>query len=199
MYGSTLTEILSFQYAVWSQVEHHGYDKDAVIIIEPKHEIFKTDDIIETIQKHGNEIAVVMLPGIQYYTGQLFDIQKITKAAQDQGCIVGWDLAHAVGNVQLALHDWNVDFACWCSYKYMNSSPGGVSGIFIHSKYFDSSSLKHLTGWWSNKADTRFEMRFQLDKEIGAAAFSMSNPPPLLLAPNYASLEVKLLHMFIFC
>jgi len=130
-----------------------------------------------------------MLPGIQYYTGQLFDMQKITQAAQEQGCLVGWDLAHAVGNVQLQLHEWNVDFACWCSYKYLNSSPGGISGIFVHSQHFEAPP-NNLTGWWSNKSETRFEMRFQLDKEVGAAAFCLSNPPPMLLAVNYASLEV---------
>lgn len=182
----------SDRYAVWSQVQHHGYDKDeAVIILEPstKDGLFETQDILDTLKKHGHEIALVMLPGIQYYTGQLFQIDIITQAAHDQGCVVGWDLAHAVGNVQLSLHDWNVDFACWCSYKYLNSSPGGISGIFIHSKLFQSPP-NHLTGWWSNKAETRFEMRFQLDKEVGAAAFCLSNPPPLLLAVNYASLEI---------
>ena len=101
---------------------------------------------------------------------------------------MGWDLAHAVGNVKLALHDWNVDFAAWCSYKYLNSSPGGISGIFVHSRFNDN--LNNLTGWWSNKCETRFEMNFDIDKGPGAAAFRVSNPPPLLLAPNYASLEV---------
>jgi len=180
----------SDRYAVWSQVEHHGYAKDAVMILEAQKDIFKTEDILETIKQHGHEIAVVLLPGIQYYTGQLFDMNTITKAAQEKGCIVGWDLAHAVGNVQLSLHDWNVDFACWCTYKYLNSSPGGIGGIFIHTKHMDQASNKALTGWWSNKAETRFEMNFDLDPEVGAAAFVVSNPPPLLLCVNYANLEI---------
>ena len=104
---------------------------------------------------------------------------------------MGWDLAHAVGNVQLSLHDWNVDFACWCTYKYLNSSPGGIGGIFIHTKHMDQASTKALTGWWSNKAETRFDMNFDLDPEKGAAAFVVSNPPPLLLCVNYANLEVN--------
>ena len=139
-------------------MEHHGYAKDAVMILEAQKDIFKTEDILETIKQHGHEIAVVLLPGIQYYTGQLFDMNTITKAAQEKGCIVGWDLAHAVGNVQLSLHDWNVDFACWCTYKYLNSSPGGIGGIFIHTKHMDQASSKALTGWWSNKAETRNEL-----------------------------------------
>ena len=207
----------SDRYAVWSQVEHHGYDKDAVIIAKPREneETFRTEDILEILKQHGQEIAVVLLPGIQYYTGQLFDMPKITLEAQKLGCIVGWDLAHAVGNVKLALHDWNVDFAAWCSYKvtanyiarilqalgvhsksnkffqYLNSSPGGISGIFVHSRYFDNPP-ENLTGWWSNKCETRFQMNFQLDKGVGAAGFRVSNPPPFLLAPNYASLEVSI-------
>ena len=182
----------SDRYAVWSQVEHHGYDKDSVIIVKPRpdEETFRTEDILEVLKENGDEIAVVLLPGIQYYTGQLFDMPKITSEAQKLGCIVGWDLAHAVGNVKLALHDWNVDFAAWCSYKYMNSSPGGISGIFVHSRYFDNPP-GNLTGWWSNKCETRFQMNFHLDRGVGAAAFRVSNPPPLLLAPNYASLEVR--------
>jgi len=179
----------SDRYAVWSQVEHHGYDKNAVMIAEAENSIFKTKDILDIIKKHGHEIAVVLLPGIQYYTGQLFDMETITKAAQEQGCIVGWDLAHAVGNVQLNLHKWNVDFAAWCTYKYLNSSPGGIGGIFVHSKHMDAPN-KALTGWWSNKSDTRFEMNFDLDRELGAAAFVISNPPPLLLCVNYANLEI---------
>ena len=120
-------------------------------------------------------------------------MNTITKAAQEKGCIVGWDLAHAVGNVQLSLHDWNVDFACWCTYKYLNSSPGGIGGIFIHTNHMDQASTKALTGWWSNKSETRFEMNYHLDPELGAAVFVVSNPPPLLLAVNYANLEVRCL------
>jgi len=179
----------SDRYAVWSQVEHHGYDKNAVMILEGQDGIFKTEDILETIKKHGHEIAVVLLPGIQYYTGQFFNMDIITKVAQDQGCVVGWDLAHAVGNVQLNLHDWNVDFAAWCTYKYLNSSPGGIGGIFVHSKHMDAPN-NALTGWWSNKSETRFDMNFHLDRELGAAAFVISNPPPLLLSVNYANLEI---------
>ena len=123
-------------------------------------------------------------------------MNTITKAAQEKGCIVGWDLAHAVGNVQLSLHDWNVDFACWCTYKYLNSSPGGIGGIFIHAKHMDQASTKALTGWWSNKAETRFDMNFDLDPELGAAAFVVSNPPPLLLCVNYANLEVCKVHIY---
>ena len=164
------------------------------MIIEAQKDIFNTKDILETIKKHGHEIAVVMLPGIQYYTGQLFDIKEITKVAQEKGCIVGWDLAHAVGNVQLFLHDWNVDFACWCTYKYLNSSPGGIGGLFVNNKFAThQGSQQVLTGWWSNKSETRFDMNYHLDPELGAAVFVVSNPPPLLLAVNYANLEVRCL------
>ncbi|XP_022787723.1 kynureninase-like [Stylophora pistillata] len=128
----------SDHYAVQSQISFHGYNPaEALIEATPREgeELLRTDDIVSLIEKHGDSIALVMFSGVQYYSGQFFDIKRITASAQKKGCVVGWDLAHAVGNVELHLHDWNVDFACWCSYKYLNSGPGGIAGAFVHEKH----------------------------------------------------------------
>eukprot|EP00128_Syssomonas_multiformis_P015395 Colp12_sorted_trinity150504_noHs@8438 len=128
----------SDHYAVESQIRFHGRDPDdALVLLKPRagENTLRTEDILEVIEKEGDSIALVMLSGVQYYTGQLFDIPTITKAAKAKGCSVGWDLAHAVGNAVLELHEWNVDFACWCSYKYLNSGPGSIAGIFVHSSH----------------------------------------------------------------
>jgi len=132
---------------------------------------------------------MIILPGIQYYTGQKLDIQAITRRAVQLKIPIGWDLAHAVGNVELKLHEWQVDFAVWCSYKYLNSGAGGVGGLFFHKKHHDNPPV-HLQGWWGNKQETRFEMRESIDPSIGAETFRLSNPPPWLAALHLASLEI---------
>ncbi|KAJ2795542.1 Kynureninase (L-kynurenine hydrolase), partial [Coemansia furcata] len=182
----------SDHYAVESQILWHKQPADALLLAEPRagELTLRTSDILEMIELQGDEIAVVMLSGLQYYTGQLFEMEKITAAAQAKGCIVGWDLAHAAGNVPLKLHDWNVDFACWCTYKYMNSGPGGISGFFVHDRYAQDEELARLTGWWAHDEKTRFEMSNCFVPNQGAAGFEISNTPILTSATLLGSLEV---------
>jgi len=181
----------SDRYAMRSQLRLRGLSEDGLLLVKPRQgeDTIRTEDILEIIAKEGHNIAVVMLSGIQYYTGQRFDIPTITAAGQKAGALVGWDLAHAVGNVELRLHDWNVDFAVWCTYKYLNSGAGGIGGAFVHSHHH-ANMPDHLEGWWSNKTATRFEMRDVIDPAVGAASFRLSNPPPWLTSLNKASLEV---------
>lgn len=131
-----------------------------------------------------------MLSGVQYYTGQFFEIEKITKAGKEAGCIVGWDLAHAVGNLPLKLHDWNVDFACWCSYKYLNSGAGGIAGLFIHEKYKNDTSRPRLAGWWGNDKENRFEMLPEFRPSEGASGYQLSNPSIFSTISLFGSLEI---------
>lgn len=182
----------SDRYAFQSLVSLHGYDpNDALVIVGPRkgEDNIRHEDILDKIEKHGDEVAVVLFSGIQYYTGQLFDMPGITAAAKQKGCVVGWDLAHAIGNVELKLHDWDMDFAVWCTYKYLNSGAGGIGGAFLHDRFADNPP-QHLTGWWANRASTRMDMREEIDFARGADSFRVSNPPPFLAAPNYASLEI---------
>merc|ERR1712142_1455758 len=143
----------------------------------------------DLLRKEGDSIALILLPGIQSFTGQAYDIEEITKVGHDIGAVVGWDLAHAVGNIKLRLHDWDVDFAVWCSYKYLNSGAGGVGGVFFHKKHHEAPPV-HLQGWWGNKQETRFEMRDYIDPSIGAETFRLSNPPPWLASLHLASLTI---------
>lgn len=183
----------SDQYALASQARFHGYDpKEAIIEIFPREGEFtlRTEDILETINKHGDELALVLFGGINYYTGQLFDLEAITKTAHKAGAYAGFDLAHAAGNVVLKLHDWDVDFACWCSYKYMNSGPGGISGIFVNEKYFNDKTLNRFEGWWGYREDGRFLMPPEFDPERGAAGWQLSTSPIMLLALHKAALDL---------
>jgi kynureninase len=160
----------SDHYAVESQIVHHGLDPaEAMILLEPsdeRHPILPTQQILDAIDKHAAELALILLPGIQFYTGQYFDICTITKHAHSKGILIGWDLAHAVGNVDVKLHDWDVDFACWCSYKYLNSGPGAMAGIFVNEKYGKVEMDKEtgqkfwprLSGWWGDDKSSRFQM-----------------------------------------
>jgi kynureninase len=179
-----------------SQVLFHGFDPETAIVkLEPKEgEVtLNTADVIDTINKNKDEIALVMMSGVQYYTGQRFDINKITSAARAAGIPVGWDLAHAAGNVPLSLHDDNVDFACWCSYKYLNSGPGGIAGCFVHERHGSHESLASLprfAGWWGHRASDRFDMNHEFIASPGAQGFMLSNPPVLCVAALRASLEV---------
>ncbi|KAI8872511.1 kynureninase [Ramicandelaber brevisporus] len=191
----------SDHYAIESQIRFHGYDPaDAMILLEPRAGEFtlRTEDILAAIEREGESIALVMFSGVQYYTGQYFDIPTITKAGQEQGCIVGFDLAHAAGNVPVQLHDWNVDFACWCSYKYLNSGPGGIAGLFVHERHLGKDAPKledgrprpRFAGWWSHDKNTRFLMDNKLVESPGAAVYQLSNPSVLATVSLLGSLEV---------
>lgn len=183
----------SDQYAVESQVRFHGYQpEEAIIEVSPRQgeETLRTEDILSIINQHGDEIALVLFGGINYYTGQLFDMAAISRAGHAAGARVGFDLAHAAGNVPLQLHDWEVDFACWCSYKYMNSSPGGISGVFIHEKHFNDDRLNRFAGWWGYDENTRFKMAKGFVPGRGAEGWQLSCSPVLLLAAHKASLEM---------
>ncbi|KAK9469723.1 pyridoxal phosphate-dependent transferase [Lipomyces arxii] len=177
----------SDHYMVESQLELHGY-KDGMVCIEPDDDLLiPTDTILRTIDAHADSTAVLLLPGVQYYTGQAFEIEKITAYAKQRGIVVGWDLAHAAGNLDLRLHDWNVDFAAWCSYKYLNSGPGGIAGLFVHE---NQSARPRLTGWWAHNKATRFAMDNMFDRQPGAAGFQLSNPSVLDCVALSASLSV---------
>lgn len=183
----------SDMYAVESQVRFHGYQyDDAVIELKPRsgEHTLRTEDILQSIEEHKNEIALVFFSGVQYYTGQLFDIQKITQKAHEIGAIAGFDLAHAAGNAELHLHDWEVDFAAWCSYKYLNSGPGNVSGVFIHEKHSRNPNTFRLSGWWGYREDKRFLMQRGYQPEPGAAGWQMSNAPVFGMAVHLSSLEL---------
>ncbi|XP_063789801.1 kynureninase isoform X2 [Pseudophryne corroboree] len=190
-----LLEVKAFpsdHYAVESQIQFHGLDVETSMLLAcPRkgEETLRTEDILSIIESEGDSIAVILFSGVQYYTGQLFDIPKITEAGHRKGCFVGFDLAHAVGNVELHLHDWEVDFACWCSYKYLNSGAGGLAGAFIHEKH--SFTIKpSLVGWWGHEFKSRFSMENELKLSQGVDGFRLSNPPILLVCSLHASLEV---------
>ena len=183
----------SDMYAIESQVKFHGYDYDeAVIEIEPREgeHTLRTEDILRTIEENGEQIALVFFAGVQYYTGQFFEIEKITAAAHSVGAIAGWDLAHTAGNLPLKLHDWKVDFAAWCSYKYLNSGPGNVSGVFVHEKHGLDENTHRFAGWWGHKESERFQMKRGYIPEPGAAGWQMSNAPVFGMAVHLSSLEI---------
>jgi kynureninase len=183
----------SDQYAVESQIRFHGLDpRGDLIEIAPREgeATLRTEDILETIDKHGDSIALVLLGGVNYYTGQAFRMQPITEAGHKAGAVVGFDLAHAAGNIELRLHDWGVDFAAWCSYKYLNAGPGGVGGCFIHERHANSFDLPRFTGWWGHDKATRFLMGPEYVPIPGAEGWQISNPPILQMAALRASLEI---------
>jgi kynureninase len=183
----------SDQYAVASQARFHGYDpKEAIIELFPREGEFtlRREDILQKIDEHADELALVLFGGVNYYTGQLFDLKAITTAGHAAGAVVGFDLAHAAGNVTLKLHDWDVDFATWCSYKYMNSGPGGISGVFVHEKRFNDDDLQRFEGWWGFRQDRRFLMPPVFEPDLGAAAWQISTSPAFLLALHKASLAI---------
>ena len=183
----------SDKYAVASQVKFHGYDPaDAIIELRSQdgHPVIPTEEILATIAQHGQQVALIMLGGVNYYTGQAFQIPEITAAGHAQGCTVGFDLAHAAGNLDLKLHDWDLDFACWCSYKYLNSGPGGLSGIFVHQRHAQAFDLPRFSGWWGHDKTTRFKMPSQYIPLPGAEGWQLSNPPNLAMAALRASLQV---------
>jgi kynureninase len=183
----------SDQYMLKTQVKFHGFDPaDAIVEIKRRdgeHNI-RLEDILAKIDEVGDELALVLMGGVNYYTGQVFDMKTITKAGQDKGAYVGWDLAHAAGNIKLELHEWNVDFAAWCSYKYMNSGPGNASGAFVHEMHHNDMDLPRFAGWWGHNKERRFLMEPNFDPVRGANGWQVSNLPILSLAPYLASVEM---------
>ncbi|WP_010522428.1 kynureninase [Aquimarina agarivorans] len=183
----------SDQYMIASQVRFHGYKpEDAIVEIKkrPGEHNFRTEDVLKTIENIGDECALLLIGGVNYYTGQVFDMEVISAAAKKQGAFVGWDLAHAVGNVELKLHDWNVDFAAWCSYKYMNSGPGSASGCFVHKKHHGLTDIPRFEGWWGHHKKERFLMAPEFVPEPDVNAWQISNAPVLSMAPYLASLQM---------
>lgn len=182
----------SDHYAVESQLKHHGRSVDDNLLLwTPRagEELLNYDDLWKIIEQHGEEIALILLPGVQYYTGQVLDMKRITKAAHAKGIKVGFDLAHAAGNIELSLHDWQIDFACWCSYKYLNSGAGSVAGCFVHQKHVENSALNRLAGWWGHDKSSRFKMENTFKPIPSAEGWQLSNPPVLSLAAVRGSFD----------
>lgn len=183
----------SDQYALESQVKFHGFEyDDAVIEVSPRNgeHTIRTEDILQAIEDNKDSLALVMFGGVNYYTGQVFEMKQIANKANQLGILVGFDLAHAAGNIELHLHDWNVDFACWCSYKYLNSGPGGVSGIYIHEKHATNTDLQRFAGWWGYDKETRFQMEKGFKAIPTAEGWQLSNAPILSMAAHKAALDI---------
>jgi kynureninase len=183
----------SDQYMLASQVKFHGFDPDDVIVeIGPREgeHLIREEDILAKIEEIGDELALVFWGGVNYYSGQVFDFNSITKKGHSVGALVGFDLAHGVGNIKLKLHDWNVDFACWCSYKYLNSGPGSVSGIFVHSKHNNDETIPRFAGWWGHDESRRFLMEKEFVAMQGAPGWQLSNAPVLIMASCKASMDI---------
>lgn len=183
----------SDQYAVKSQIEFHGFDvEDSLLELEPREgeTLLRTEDILKRIEKEGDEIALIMMGGLNYYTGQVYDMKQITEAGHARGCIVGFDLAHAVGNAFLSLHNWDVDFAVWCTYKYLNSGPGGIAGAYVHERHHQDESLPRFAGWWGHDKENRFLMDENFVPIPTAEGWALSCGPILLEASFRASLEM---------
>jgi len=183
----------SDQYALASQLRFHGLDPEEHLIEvgprEGEHHIH-TEDFKAAIDAHGEEIALMMIGGVNYYTGQVMAMEELTAYAQAQGIVVGWDLAHAAGNVELHLHDWNVDFAAWCHYKYLNSGPGATAGYFVHERHHGLSDIPRFEGWWGHDKETRFQMPEKFVPIPTAEAWQLSNVPVMAMAPIRASLDI---------
>ncbi len=188
----------SDQYAVESQILFHNvYNKlkfvePALIELTPREgeTTLRTEDIIETIDREGDKVALILLGGVNYYTGQALDMKAITEAGHRNGCVVGFDCAHAAGNLELRLHDWNVDFAVWCGYKYLNGGPGAVAGAFVHERHAQAFDLQRFAGWWGHDKQTRFLMGPEFKPLAGAEGWQISNPPIFQMAALRASLEI---------
>jgi kynureninase len=183
----------SDRYLLETQVKHHGLDPDeAIIEVSPRdgENLIREDDIITAIEAHSDELALVFLGGMNYFTGQLFDMEKLTEAAHKHGAIAGFDLAHAAGNVPLEMHKWNVDFAAWCTYKYINSSAGNVAGLFVHERHGNDTSINRFGGWWGHNKERRFLMENTFDPMQGAEGWQLSNAPVMGMAILKASLDL---------
>jgi kynureninase len=183
----------SDQYMLSTHVRSRGLDPDTTIIeVAPREGevLIRQEDILAAIETHRDELALFFWGGVNYYTGQLFDMQNLTAAAHNAGAMAGFDLAHAVGNVPLQLHQWKVDFACWCSYKYLNSGPGGIGGAFVHQRYVNDQSLQRFAGWWGNKKETQFLMEKTFAPEASAEGWQLSTPSPILYASHNAAVTL---------
>ncbi len=183
----------SDRYAVASQIKFHGFDAaESLIELSPRENetCLRIEDIEKTIAAHGDSTALILLGGVNYYTGQAFDMRRIAEIGHKHGAVVGFDLAHAAGNIELDLHDWNADFAAWCSYKYLNSGPGGIGGVFIHERHAENFDLPRFAGWWGHDKETRFLMRDDFVPIRGAEGWQLSNPPIFQLAALKASLDI---------
>ncbi|MEU4382866.1 kynureninase [Micromonospora echinofusca] len=183
----------SDSYAVRSQARFHGLDPDTTVVrLRPRagEDTLRTEDVTAFLAAEGDTVALVLLGGVNYLTGELMDIPAITAAGRAAGAVVGWDLAHAAGNVPLALHDWDVDFAAWCSYKYLNSGPGALAGVFVHERHLGDADLPRFEGWWSTEAATRFEMTPVSRPPATVEAWQISNPPIFAMGPVRTSLEL---------
>ncbi|WP_329103527.1 kynureninase [Micromonospora sp. NBC_01699] len=183
----------SDSYAVRSQAAFHGLDPDETVVrlrARPGEENLRTEDVLDYLDREGDRVALVLLGGVNYLTGELMDIEAITRAGRAAGAVVGWDLAHAAGNVPLRLHDWDVDFAAWCTYKYLNSGPGSVAAAFVHERHLGNPDLPRFDGWWGNEPATRFEMTAEIRRPGTADAWQVSNPPILAMGPVRTSLEL---------
>jgi kynureninase len=187
------TAFPSDSYAVRSQTAFHGYDPDeAVIRLRPREgeTSLRNEDVVAFLAAEGQRVALVLLGGVNYYSGELLDIETITRAGKAAGAVVGWDLAHAAGNVPLRLHDWDVDWAAWCSYKYLNSGPGSLAAAFVHERHLADRTLPKFAGWWSTEPTTRFRMGPVVEEVDSADSWQLSNPPIFAMAPVLASLEM---------
>ncbi len=186
------TAFPSDYYAVVSQIRFHGLDPtDCLIEWRPREdELLHIEDLELILEKHGQDIALMLLPGVQYYSGQVIDMAKVCALAKVSGCKIGLDLAHAIGNVAISLHDWAPDFAAWCTYKYLNSGPGAVGGAFVHTRHLQADGPRLLAGWWGNAESTRFDMSRTFDPADGVGRWQLSNPPILAIAPLLASLAI---------
>jgi kynureninase len=183
----------SDSYAVRSQAAFHGYDPDEAVVRlrpGPGETALRTQDVVDYLEIAGDQVAMVLLGAVNYYSGELLDIETITRAGQAAGAVVGWDLAHAAGNVPLRMHDWGVDWAAWCSYKYLNSGPGSLAGAFVHERHLADRTLPKFAGWWSTAPGTRFEMGPVVEPVDSADSWQVSNPPIFAMAPVLASLEM---------
>ncbi len=187
------TAFPSDSYAVRSQAVLHGLDPDATVVrLRPRagEAGLRSEDIVAHLRAQGDRVALVLLGAVNYFSGEFLDIPAITAAGHAAGAVVGWDLAHAAGNVPLQLHDWDVDWAAWCSYKYLNGGPGAIAGAFVHQRHLADRALPKLAGWWSTEPSTRFEMRPHIDPVDTADSWAVSNPPILAMAPVLAALQL---------
>ena len=183
----------SDQYAVASQLSFHGYDPvDGIVQLESRNgeTAIRSEDIMQTIEKEGNSVDLILIGGVNYYSGQFFNIKEITRSGHDQGCMVGFDLAHAAGNVPLELHNWDVDFAAWCNYKYINAGPGSVASVFVNEKHANREDLPRFAGWWGHTRETRFDMPSKFVPIPGAEGWQISNTNVFSATPLLPSLEL---------